>query len=233
MKKPYLYKLKEICGFSVWIVDGNYIRNNLEKDFTNYAQHYKFKIVPKNEFWIDDGASRAEDKFYILSMLVMNRLMARRYSHRKAIEIADKIEKRERKKYLIEKKKIKFPKTKEASLNLVHKKLIKKYNFGKCKVWIVNGEVVRDLFFLDFTEGGHDKVYSFIPKNEIWIDDDLKAKERKFVLLHEVYERNLMAKGMKYDPAHERALIIEYFCRNHPKEINENLKKEFEKFKIF
>ncbi len=97
------------------------------------------------------------------------------------------------------------------------------------KVWIVKGENVRDLFFLDFTEGGHGYVYSFIPKDEIWIDDDVEPDEIKFVLLHELHERNLMSKGMKYEPAHIRSSNIEYYCRKHKKQINEKLKKEIKK----
>lgn len=232
MKKPYLYKLKEVAGFDVYIVDGVYVRKEMNEDFTNYAQHYKFKFIPKNEFWIDKGASRIEDKFYITSMLVMNRLMARGMSHRKAVAIANKIEKRERSAYLLVKKKMKVSFKKDKYLKSVYKKLLKRYSNDKCKVWIINGELVRGIFFLDFTEGGHDKVYSFVPNNEIWIDDDLSRKEIKFVLLHEVYERNLMAKGMNYAEAHRHALQIEYHCRRHPRMTKAALKKEFDKYEV-
>ncbi len=59
-------------------------------------------------------------------------------------------------------------------------KFLKSYS-RKVKVWIVDGEAVRDLFFIDFTEGGYDKVYPFIPSGEIWIDDDVFPRERKFI----------------------------------------------------
>ena len=49
-KKPYIKKYEEIAGFQVWIVDGDYIRNNLDIEFTNYGQHYRFKIIPKMNF---------------------------------------------------------------------------------------------------------------------------------------------------------------------------------------
>ena len=232
MKKPYLYKLKEIAGFSVYIVDGVYIRKEMNEDFTNYAQHYQFKFIPKDEFWIDKGASRVEDKFYTTTMLVINRLTARGMSHRKAIAIANKVEKRERSAYLLVRNKIKVFRKKDQYLKSVYKKLLKKYGGDKCKVWIISGELVRGIFFLDFTEGGHDEVYSFVPKNEIWIDDDLSKKELKFVLLHEVYERNLMAKGMSYVEAHRHALQIEYHCRRHPRMTKAALKKEFNKYEV-
>ncbi len=232
MKKPYLYKLKEVAGFSVYIVDGIYVRKNMNEDFTNYAQHYQFKFIPKDEFWIDQGASRVEDKFYITTMLVINRLMARGMSHKKAIAVANKVEKKERSAYLLVKNKIKVSRKKDKYLKLVYKRHSRKYSNDKCNVWIVHGEIVRGIFFLDFTEGGHDDVYSFVPKNEIWIDDDLSRREIKFVLLHEVYERNLMRKGMNYPEAHRHALQIEYHCRRHPRMTKAALKKEFDKYEV-
>jgi hypothetical protein len=68
---------------------------------------------------------------------------------------------------------------------------------------------VRSNYSLDFTQGGHDRVYSFIPQHEIWIDDDLSAKERSAVILHEINENNLMSKGMSYLPAHKRSSLKE------------------------
>jgi hypothetical protein len=52
----------------------------------------------------------------------------------------------------------------------VHEQLWKKLENG-VSVWIVNGRLVRSLFDIDFTEGGHDHVYEFVPENEVWIDD--------------------------------------------------------------
>jgi len=146
--------------------------------------------------------------------------------------IADKMEKRDRIAYLISKRKIKMPSKKKIIPKAVYKKILKKYGNNNCEVWIVNGEFVRDFFFLDFTEGGHDRVYSFIPKNEIWIDDDLSRKELKYVLLHEVYERNLMVKGVNYNSAHKKALEIELKYRNNPKLLNFTLKDEFNKYLV-
>ncbi|MBU2053184.1 MAG: hypothetical protein KJ721_03000 [Nanoarchaeota archaeon] len=101
--------------------------------------------------------------------------------------------------------------------------------FKGIKVWLVNGELVRDIFYIDFSEGGHDKVYFFVPEKEIWIDDDITPHERKFVLLHELHERILMAKGMKYIQAHESSSKIESFCRHHPDKFKKIMKKEIEK----
>ena len=162
-------------------------------------------------------------------MLVTYRLMAEGKSRKEAVARANAIERKERgKSKLIQSKIKKVPKA--DLIQKVHKKLLDKYS-KKINVWIVNGELVRDLFFLDFTEGGHDKVYSFIPLNEVWLDDDDTKKERKFILLHEVHERNLMGKGWTYEKAHKSASKIEYLCRNNPKLLDENLKNEFSKIK--
>ncbi len=229
MKKPYIKKLSEVSGFKVFIVDGEYIRENIDEEFTNFGQHYLFSFIPKNEFWIDKERFPGEEKYYVNSMLTINRLLAKGMNRGEAIKIADKEERSERAKSELVKKRIKLKKYPEKLVDSVHKDLLQKYSTKKIKVWIVNGEVVRSLFFLDFTEGGHGYVYSFIPKDEVWIDDDIEPDEIKFVLLHELHERNLMSKGMKYDPAHKSSSNIEYLCRKNKKEINEELKKEIKK----
>ena len=103
---------------------------------------------------------------------------------------------------------------------------MKKFSSDKCKVWIVRRELVRALFYTDFTRGGHGFVYDFVLKGEVWIDDDLYRKEIPFVLIHELHERELMSKGMKYEQAHAKSNILEYSCRNNPKKTQEILDKE-------
>jgi very-short-patch-repair endonuclease len=50
--------------------------------------------------------------------------------------------------------------------------------------------------------------------------------ERPYILLHELHERNLMAKGWMYDKTHEDSSKIEYYCRQHPNELHLELAKE-------
>jgi hypothetical protein len=237
MKKPYLKLLKKIHHLDVWIVDGKYIRNNIDEEFTNFGQHYHFKYIPKNEFWIDQEHGKgSETNYFIDHLLVEHRLMGQGLGYVKALDAADKIEKRERHKSKL------FQKIRKSPLRLIHKKLLKKYS-GKINIWLVNGEYVRDKYYVDFTEGGHDLVYHFIPRREVWIDDDISSRERKFVLLHEIHERNLMSKMLKrfngkvsvekldkiYLKAHHSSSEIEYFCRHHPKTLEKKLRNEIEK----
>src|SRR3989344_6987834 len=103
MKKPYLKKHSSVSKFTVWIVDGEYVRDNLNEEFTNYGQHYRFPFIPKYEFWIDkEYSGREEEIYYVDHLLVEYRLMAEGKSFHKALDMADRIEQRERSKsYLL------------------------------------------------------------------------------------------------------------------------------------
>lgn len=233
MKKPYIKKYSAVSKFAVWIVNGQYIRENIDEEFTNFGQHYRFNFIPENEFWIDkEHGEEEEASYFIQTMLIMNRLMSKGVTREEAIKKADKSERRERRKSEFFKNMIGKTKKRDEELNKIHKQLIKEYSQGKIKVWIVRGSLVRDLFFLDFTEGGHDKVYNFVSANEVWLDDDVSQKERKFVFLHEIHERNLMAKGWDYEKAHFDSSKIEYHCRHYPEELNGAIKKELNKANI-
>jgi hypothetical protein len=231
IKKPYLKKIMTISRFVVWFVDGKYIRDQMDEEFTNFGQHYRFKFIPELEFWIDDERTPGEEEFYIDHMLIENRLMAEGIRYDEALQKADLVELRERRKVDYIKKGIKPGVKKEEYIAKVHQNLLHSYS-KYLHVWVVDGELVRDLFFIDYTEGGHDKVYDFIPPREVWLDDDLQPKEIKFVLLHELHERHLMTKGFDYPKAHRSASHIEYFCRHHPEELEAKLGEEIEKNRI-
>lgn len=231
MKKPYIRKIVSISKFNVYSVDGKYVRDHLNEEFTNFGQHYRFRFIPENEFWIDDEHTPGEAEFFIDHMLVENRLMAEGRNYDDAIVLADKAEMKERRKIDYVRKGIPpYPKKAEY-IPEIHQKLLKKYSTDNIKVWIVDGELVRDLFFIDYTEGGHDKVYKFVPAHEVWLDDDLQPRELRYVLLHEVHERRLMAQGWPYSKAHRSASHIEYYCRHHPRELDVKLKEEIDKNK--
>src|SRR3989338_6719320 len=120
MKKPYLKKFTEIGDIKVFIVDGEYIRGNINEEFTNYGQHYRFPFIPENEFWIDHAREQGEEKYYIDSMLAMRRFLAKGVSHDEAVKKADAIERRERAKSRIMQKIIEIKNDK--------KELIKKFH---------------------------------------------------------------------------------------------------------
>ena len=232
MKKPYIKKYGKVSGFKIYLVDGKYIRSNMNEEFTNCGQHYQFKFIPKDELWLDREAKKGEKKFYINSMIRIERFLREEMSHENALRKANSYEIAEREKSKLMKKEIQLKKYPNKLMKSIHKKLLREYSNRHIKIWIVSGEEVRDLFFIDFTEGGHGYVYNFIPKDEVWIDDDLEKSEIKFVLLHELHERRLMKdKKMDYNTAHFRSSHIEYSCRKNPKMLDKKLKKEIEKNK--
>jgi hypothetical protein len=237
MKKPYIKKVGIFSGFNVWIVNGKYVRENLDKEFTNFGQFHDFKFIPKNELWLDREHNANEQKFFIHNMLAEHRMIKEGTDPSKARKLAGRLEKRERAKLKIIKKALKKTQHKDNVLVKIHKKLLKGYSNNKVKVWIVRGDLVRSLFFVDFTEGGNDQIYSFVPDGEIWLDDDLSPKEMDFVLLHELHERNLMKKGISYwsaknpkKTAHWSAQKIEFLCRKNPKMLGGKIRHEIRIF---
>ncbi len=222
----HLKKFDQIASIIVWIVDGRTIRKAIDEEFTNFGQHYRFRFIPMNEFWIDKEHGRGEEQFFIDHLLVEHRLMAGGMPYDKALERADAVERRERRKTELIREISRLPK--KQIIENIHKRLLKKYS-GAVRVWLVKGELVRSLEFIDFTEGGHDKVYHFVPKNEVWLDDDIGPRERRFVLLHELHERHLMSQGWPYFKAHRSASRIEYHCRAHPEELEADLRREISK----
>lgn len=225
MNKPYLKKIDTISKFDVWRVDGKYIRDNINQEFTNFGQHFHYKFIPKWEFWIDQEFSLGEEKFFIDHLLVEWRLMNEGQPYQTAKLQADKVEQKERS---ASSRKIFEKNTSKNIPSKIYRRQIENIS-GLADIWIINGELVRDLFFIDFTEGGHGYVYNFIPQKEIWIDDDLAPNEREYIILHELHERRLMIEGWKYEPAHRSASQIEHYCRHNPKLLPEKLKTELAK----
>jgi hypothetical protein len=243
MKQPYLEEFTKVSGFTVWIVDGNYIRSNIDIEFTNFGQHLRFDFIPANELWIDKEHAPGEGSFFIAHMLIENQLMKQGMGYDEALDEADKVEleERSRSKLMLETRKKGFGK--DDIIREIRKELLAEYN--ELKVWVVDGELIRSALYVEFTEGGHGKIYSFVPENEIWIDDDLNPEERKFILLHELYERNLMLKnwsyyveeeeqlknrrGNRFKSAHTAASALEWMCRQNPGMLDEKLSQEVEK----
>jgi len=224
IKPPYVKLLDERGGLKIWIVDGEYIRGHIEEEFTNFAQHNQFPFIPENELWIDRATNIGDQKFYIDNMLTMHRLTAKGVKYGPALAAAELEERRERRRSADFKRETgngqKLPEGKD-----VHLKLWRKLEGGP-DVWIVDGRLVRSVFDIEFTEGGHDRVYKFVPAGEVWIDNDLEEEERPYVLLHELHERGLMGKGWSYDRAHAASSRLEFHCRRHPEALYDALAKE-------
>jgi len=209
-KEFYIEKIGQRGRIKIYIVDGFAIRKDLDEEFTNFGQHFRFKCIPEYEFWLDKEASPNERKFYIDHLLIEWKLMKEGVSYKEACTRADERERAERKRH--------------EKNNNVHLKIIGKVK-DKIKIWTISGKTVRDSLDIDFTEGGHDYVYSYVPKDEVWIDNDVTEKEKPYVILHELFERKLMKKGYDYNNAHVKASEIEWKARHDDEKLNKSLKK--------
>jgi len=224
LKPPYLQKVDQRGDFQVWIVDGAYVRGHIDEEFTNFGQHYRYPYIPKLEFWIDKEAEHDERSFFIDHLLVEHELMAKGMPYTDALTQADLAEQKERRRSG-DVRKVTHQGQSLPDPATVHEHLWKKLENG-IQVWIVNGRLVRSAYDIDFTEGGHDHVYEFVPTGEVWIDDAIEEEERSFVLLHELHERNRMEKGMPYSQAHAESSRLEFHCRHHPDELHDALAAE-------
>jgi hypothetical protein len=224
IKPAYIEKVDQRGKLDVWIVDGAYIRGHIDEEFTNFGQHYRYPYIPENELWVDREATPDELRFFVEHLLVEHRLMAKGMPYEKALVEADRAEREERRR-AGDLRRLKRGSDGLPDGREVHQRLWKKLENG-VSVWIVSGRLVRSAFDIDFTAGGHDYVYEFVPENEVWIDDDIEEKERGYILLHELHERNRMAQGLPYSKAHAESSQVEYHCRHHPDELHDDLARE-------
>lgn len=94
----------------------------------------------------------------------------------------------------------------------IKKKLIMKIK--DTKIYLVDGEEVRNKISVDFTMGGHGYVYDYVPEDEIWIEDLKSGFDKKATMYHELIERYIMKKyNMDYEPAHQLSTKLEYEMR--------------------
>lgn len=211
MQKPYLKFYKKIGPHSVYIVDGDYVRSHIDIDFTNFGYHAEQDYIPENEWWFDKDYETVEYRFYIDNLLVREKYIQGGATTTEARVAGDKFEKRERAKA--------NPKL-YTHVDFTNVKKHKVGTIGTVTVYIVAGDQVR-VIDEDYAEGGHDIVYKYIrPPHTIWLDDSLKPTAYRWLLIHEFYERSIMAFGMKYEDAHYRASIVELYCRLYPKMTN-------------
>jgi hypothetical protein len=171
------------------IVDGWKIRNTIDTDFCGWGTHADYPYIPLGELWLDKFL-KPESKLF-RELVKLERSM-RGKSFRLIRAKA--------------KKTLTLPKKAKPGV-------IKTEKHGKYKAVYVDGAHVRSHSDPYFILGGHDLVYPYIPKNEIWIDTRHDEREWIYTLTHELHERELMAKGMAYDDAHDFALAMERMKR--------------------
>jgi hypothetical protein len=222
IKDFHVKKLGKRGKIVIWEVDGQRVRAKLDEEFTNFSQHYEFKFIPEYEFWLDCKCNANERKFFIQNLLVQWKLMRKGVTQRQAFDAGNAEEKAERAKSAEYSKAL--TKKGEPSLKQIHEKLLGKTKKG-LSVYLISGSLVRDFYKVNFVSGGHGLVYDFVAEDEVWLDDGMDLSEIPYVLLHELYERRKMKKGLTYNQAHRFASKIEWKARH----AGDTLKKELHK----
>ncbi len=219
--KQFHKKLIDKYGeLEVWEVDGEKIREKLDIEFPNFAMWPDFDYIPKNELWLDVEKDPDERQFFIDHMLSQWVVLKSGKDNAEAVNKAYRVEHSERRK--TGDKDHVFDSQGHPHPSKVHKKLLGKTDTG-LSIWLIDGRLVRSAFFMDFMDGGHHLIYPWVPEKEVWIDDDLVPKEYPYVILHELHERMLMAKGWSYNKAHPDSSKIELYCHHHSHHLKDEL----------
>lgn len=80
-------------------------------------------------------------------------------------------------------------------------------------VRLVSGNEVRN-DHVEFTLGGHQRVWKYIPEDEVWIEDGVRDDDLVATMCHELVERTVMKfKGWTYEQAHDLANEVEVAIR--------------------
>jgi hypothetical protein len=206
---PYLQRVPvKGSTHAVWLVDDEWVRQNLNPEFCNYGQHYRFPFIPRDEFWIAAASARqltAELGYFLVHLDEEFAGMERGLDYGDALTRADRLEAKVRRQ------------RPARPVRSVHERRWGETADGLV-VWLVNSQRVREQHHdLRFAAGGHPLVYDYVPNGEIWIDSSLRGRvARELCLLHELFEYHLMGRGIQYDEAHEQAIQVEAHARAYP-----------------
>ncbi len=186
-------------GVEIWRVDGHRIRDEVDVEFTNGHHHLTRAYVPPGEIWLDrEAPGSGEWAYWAVHQLAQRAAMMRGVPYLRALTIANRAER-------LARRAAGEPGPEErASVRARLRRRSLGVAAGK-QVWLVDGSALRSAFYQDFTLGGHNLRYRFIPRHEVWIDDAVAPAERPAILHHELVEIGHMERGMSYDLAHARA----------------------------
>ena len=197
---PRLRLYEKRLGLEVGVVDAFLVRNQIDVEFTNGTTNLQSNSVPKGKAWIgQDAPGSPELKFWSIRNAVECKLMRDGLKAEEAFDKARRVE-------ILARQEI-FHRGEHLYLE----------NLGVLqdwKVYLVNGKLVRNQMYVDFTLGGHGYRYCFIPRSEIWIDNAVVLAERPYIKVHEGVEVVVMVKTpLQYDAAHAEATRVEVLLR--------------------
>ncbi len=208
--------IKRLTGrygaYSVFLVNGEQVRSSCldGQEFGESAINALIPIVPKDEIWIEDCVSKDEIFPITHSNLFLLNELSRGVDFDKAYDRSQQYERNMRSILSGDDYGERFDPL------YVYVDKYGELSGPDCAidVYVVDGERVRDSAKTDFTEGGHDVVYNWIPTGEIWLEDLSEQDELPYILLHEFTERCLMQEGLTYDKAHDICSKVEFSQRS-------------------
>jgi hypothetical protein len=206
-------------GFHVYAVNAFAIRDKARADeeFTNFATREDFPdLIPSGEIWISNKSANREGLFFLANALTSVSERARGRSEETANTRGLEVERTLRERV----NGIAFrdgrPHKRVPDSVYIRYYLTLPDEKFPINVWIVNGNLVRSYYKTDYAEGGHGFVYRWVPKNEIWIDDDVHQREIPFIVAHEYVEHRLMRdEKIDYDTAHDICSRVEFQLRKN------------------
>lgn len=80
------------AGLTVWLVDGDYVRDNISVDFIGGGHDLVYDYVPVNEIWIDNGTNKEEIKYYVIHEIYERGIMLDGMGYDEAHEEANEVE---------------------------------------------------------------------------------------------------------------------------------------------
>lgn len=182
--------------YKIKYLDGLKIRNTLDVDFGVIGSSKIYNYIPEGEIWLDKLYIKEKEHFLKIHLAELK--LMERMSYEQARKI-------------IEKKFVETGKTPDF--------VVKQKKYKEFILKYLDGRIVRKFIDPKFILGchgsglGRHKLSKYIKNNEIWLDIRQDKKELRYTLIHEYEEAKLMKKGMKYQDAHDFALVYEKIAR--------------------
>jgi hypothetical protein len=209
-------------NYSIWIIDGNRVRQKIYKEWLYGGNEQRYVFNPKGEIWIDNAISSEEFDLTVAHELNERHLMAKygwKYEtahdsslsleltiRHKNEEICRAHEASLKKTGVTDSYNIKEIKSLKDSIQLQNIYRIPMGTRDSISIWVVDGYLVRKNIYPDFGFSGNDLAYHFIPSGEIWIDGQVSCEETEYSVSLEMLERKLMREGKSYSDAYEEAV---------------------------
>jgi hypothetical protein len=211
-KKPLLTHAE----YAAYTVNALAVRNvaRPDEEFGNYATHGEFPdLIPEGEVWISEKIAPREGVFFLanaLTRLAREAAGATDRAYDEALEVERILRERVTGLAFRDGK----PHERVPDELYLGEYITVPDPQGPVTVWHIRGELARNYYKTDYTQGGHGYVYPWVPRQEIWVEDGVDRREIHFIVCHEYLERRLMRDaGLRYDRAHEICSQVEFDLR--------------------